>query len=188
MKIAFILFEKVTFLDFIGFYDAFTRLKTMGFDKKLTWDFCAMHSKVQDDRGLIVEVNKVKPELSAYDIVFIPGGFGTRALQHDEDFINWLQTAQDVSLKLSVCTGSLLFGAAGFLKNFQATTHPSAYKELSLYTEVKKERIVDSQNIISAGGVASSIDLGLYSIEKLYSKEIATAIAKQMDYPYFYRN
>ena len=71
--------------------------------------------------------------LDGYDLVFVPGGMGTRALQHDREFIDWLKTAAPVKLKISVCTGALLLGAAGFLRGKKATTHPSAPKELEPY-------------------------------------------------------
>jgi len=63
----------------------------------------------------------------------VPGGFGTRTLIKDKGFIEWLKTAAACELKTSVCTGSLLLGAAGFLKGKRATTHPNAFAELEEY-------------------------------------------------------
>lgn len=86
---------------------------------------------------------------------------------------------------VSVCTGALLLGAAGFLQGMRATTHPNAYKELEQYcADVVDERIVDSGNIITARGVTSSIDLGLYVVERLAGIDARNRIAAQMDYPY----
>jgi cyclohexyl-isocyanide hydratase len=83
---------------------------------------------VVDDRGLRIHVDAVAEPLSAYDMVFVPGGFGTRTLRDDDIFINWLKSSERVPLKVSVCTGALLLGAAGFLRGRRATTHPSAFK------------------------------------------------------------
>jgi len=185
MKIAFIMFDNFTFLDLIGFYDCVTRLKTMGFVKDMTWDMCALSETVSDDRGLSVNATKVNTKLEGYDMLFIPGGMGTRTLQHEQSFINWIKTAYDAPLKVSVCTGSLILGSAGFLKNKKATTHPNALEELKVYcSNVQNKRIVDEGSVITGGGVSTSIDLGLYICEYLSTAEIRNKIAVQMDYPY----
>ncbi len=88
-------------------------------------------------------------------------------------------------LKASVCTGALLLGAAGFLKGKRATTHPNNFDELAPYcAEVVDERVVDEGDIVTARGVTSAIDLGLYLVERLASAAARARIAKQMDYPY----
>jgi cyclohexyl-isocyanide hydratase len=118
-------------------------------------------------------------------MLFVPGGFGTRTLQHDRSFIDWLRTAQSAPLKVSVCTGALLVGAAGFLRGRRATTHPSAYKELETYCGVVvRERVVDDGDIITAGGVSSAIDAGLHLVQRLAGAEARDRIAAQMDYPH----
>ncbi|WP_306418287.1 DJ-1/PfpI family protein [Geobacillus sp. PK12] len=119
-------------------------------------------------------------------MLYVPGGFGTRQLLHDSEFIEWLKTGSNVNYKVSVCTGSLLFGAAGFLDGKKATTHPAAYDLLRPYClEVIEDRIVKDGHIITGGGVATSVDLGLYICELLGGAEAALRIQKQMDYPYY---
>ena len=197
MKAALIVFDNMTSLDFIGFYDPLTRLKTMKFLDDFEWKICAHSTKVStkvstqvsaqisDDRGLKITADSVDESLAGYDLLFIPGGFGTRALQHDRAFVDWISTAQNATLKISVCTGSLLLGAAGFLTGKRATTHPSAYKELQPYcAAVVQERIVDEGSVITGGGVSTSIDLGLHVVQRLAGADARARIAKQMDYPY----
>lgn len=185
MKAAFVVFDNMTSLDFIGFYDPITRLKTMKFLEDFEWKVCARNATIIDDRGLKIAVDTVGESLACYDLLFIPGGFGTRPLQHDRAFVDWICTAQDVPLKTSVCTGALLLGAAGFLKGKRATTHPSAYKELEPYcATVMPQRIVDEGSVVTGGGVSTSIDLGLHMVERLAGAEARARIAKQMDYPY----
>ena len=185
MKAAFILFDRMTFLDFIGFYDAITRLKTMKIQDDFEWKTCALTQYVTDDRNLTVTVDTVGGSLAGYDLLFIPGGFGTRDLQHDKAFVEWLLTASATPLKVSVCTGALLLGAAGFLKGLRATTHPSAYKELEPYCKtVVQERVVDEGSVITGRGVSTSIDLGLHLVERLAGTEARNRVAVQMDYPY----
>lgn len=183
MKIAFIVYDGMTSLDFIGVYDAVTRLKTMGFMPDLEWEVCALHPEVTDGSGLQIRATRCSEALNGYDMVILPGGYSTRELVKDPAFIRWIQTAASAPFKISVCTGSLLWGAAGFLKGKRATTHPQAFEDLKRYAEiVLPDRIVDEGDLITAGGVTASIDLGLYLCEKLAGSETAEKIRWQMDY------
>ncbi|WP_458126008.1 DJ-1/PfpI family protein [Paenibacillus sp. Z3-2] len=185
MKIAFVLFDGLTFLDFAGFYDVINRLNFFEQTKGTTWETCAMTDQVTDESGLTLKVDRVKPDLADYDLVFIPGGMGTRKLRYDEAFVGWLRQAESVPLKVSVCTGSLLLGAAGFLSGKKATTHPQVYDLLQPYVdEVIPKRIVKDGNVITAGGVATSIDLGIYVVGLLAGQEAAANVKLQIDYPY----
>jgi imidazoleglycerol-phosphate dehydratase len=187
MKIAFIIFDGMTALDFVGVYDALTRLSTMEILPGVTWDICAQSSEVIATGGMQLMATRYQEPLEGYDLLVLPGGIGSRRfLQPDEggrQFIEWIKTGQDIPLKASVCTGALILGAAGFLQGKPATTHPSAYEELGPYcSRVLAQRIVDAGDVITAGGVASSLDLGLYLVEKLSGEEGRLAIQKQMDY------
>jgi cyclohexyl-isocyanide hydratase len=185
MKIAFLLFDDLTALDFVGAYDPITRLKTMGFMDDVAWDLCAFREPVSDARGLHFTPDRVDAPLDEYDLLVVPGGHGTHPLQEDEAFLDWLRTAEPVELKASVCTGSLLLGAAGFLDGHRATTHPNALDDLAPYcAQGVEERVVDAGGVITARGVSAGIDLGLHVVERLAGAEIRTEIATQMDYPY----
>lgn len=185
MKIAFAIFNGMTTLDFIGIYDPLTRLKTMGFMPDLEWDICAHTDRVKDDRGLTIVPTEVQEPLHSYDLLVVPGGYGTRTLIQENNFIEWIKTAEPGKLKVSVCTGALLLGAAGFLKGKRATTHRSAFKELEPFCQkVLDRRIVDEGSIITARGVSSGIDEGLYVVKRLAGAEARSKIARQMDYPY----
>lgn len=119
-------------------------------------------------------------------MIFILVGLSTRQLRFDTDFISWIQTARDVEYKVSVCTGALILGAAGFLNDKKATTNPSAYELLTPYcSEVVKQRFVRDGNIFTGGGVSASIDLGLYIIEWLTNEEVVRQVQEKMDYPYY---
>lgn len=185
MKAALVVFDNMTSLDFIGFYDPLTRLKSMKLMPDLEWRICARAPQVTDDRGLTLTADSVEQTLEDFDLLFVPGGFGTRALQHDRTFVEWIASARQANLKISVCTGALLLGAAGFLQGRRATTHPAALEELAPYcATVVSQRIVDEGAVITAGGVAASIDLGLHVVERLAGADARNRIARQMDYPY----
>ena len=150
MKAVFVVFDRLTSLDFVGFYDPVTRLKSMGILDDFDWRICSTARSVVDDRGLRIEA-----------------------------------AAIGEPLKVSVCTGALLLGAAGFLQGRRATTHPSAYQELEPYCgEVVRERVVDEGDVVTAGGVSASIDLGLHLVQRLAGADARRRIAAQMDYPY----
>ena len=185
MKTAFIIFDRMTALDLIGVYDPLTRLKSMNFLPGFNWEICAFTEEVFDDKGLRFTPDTVAMSLGEYDMIVLPGGFGTRTLQHDKSFMDWLRSADPVKLKTSVCTGSLLLGSAGFLTGKRATTHPNAFDELKPYCHaVVDQRVVDEGGVVTARGVTSSIDLGLHLVERLAGSETRVGIAKQMDYPY----
>jgi transcriptional regulator GlxA family with amidase domain len=185
MQAALIVFDGMTALDFFGFYDPVTRLKSMGILPGFEWRLCARAAEVRDDRGARILADAVGEDLGGFDLIFVPGGFGTRALQRDRAFVDWIATAAPAKLKVSVCTGALLLGAAGFLRGRRATTHPSAYAELAPYcAAVLDERVVDEGDVITARGVSSSIDLGLHVVERLAGAEARLQVARQMDYPY----
>jgi transcriptional regulator GlxA family with amidase domain len=183
MKIAFILFNNLTFLDLIGVYDAVKRLKTKNYIPDLQWDMNALTEKVSDESGLTILPTKIGGSLESYDAVIVPGGNGHKPLLQEHDFISWLQTATPAAWKISVCTGSLLLGAAGFLKGKKATTHFDYYESLQQYCKtVVTDRVVEDGNIITAGAVSSSIDLGLFLCEKWAGPEAAAHIRRRMDY------
>src|SRR5262249_29174201 len=106
MKAAFVVFDRMTSPDFIGFYDPVTRLRSMKILDDFEWRICSRTQQVVDDRGLRIQVDVVNEPLDGYDMLFVPGGLGTRALQQDRDYIDWLGTARSVPLKVSVCTGA----------------------------------------------------------------------------------
>lgn len=185
MKTAFIIFDQMTALDFIGVYDPLTRLRSMAVTPDFSWQICAFTKEVSDDRGLVFVPDSIADPLGEYDMIVVPGGFGTRTLQHDEAFIEWVKSATSVKLKASVCTGALLLGSAGFLAGKHATTHPNAFDQLTPYcAAVVNERVVDEGDVVTAQGVTSSIDLGLHLVERLAGSDARGRIAQQMDYPY----
>lgn len=185
MRTAFIIFDRMTALDFVGVYDPLTRLRSMNLLPDFEWQVCALTEFVTDDRGLRFQADVVGETLAGFDIVVVPGGIGTRTLQHDAAFSEWLQTTRSASLKASVCTGALLLGAAGFLTGRPATTHPNACRDLEPYcSRVLDERVVDSGDVVTSRGVTAGIDLGLYLVARLAGVEAQERVAKQMDYPH----
>ncbi|MBI2724261.1 MAG: DJ-1/PfpI family protein [Chloroflexi bacterium] len=189
MRIAFVIFNGMTGLDFLGAYDALTRLGTMGLLPDVRVDVCATTREVREEKGQVFVASKICGPFHDYDMVVVPGGIATRNLRYDPDMVGWLETAGGCPYKVSVCTGALLLGAAGILRGHRATTHPSAFRALRDYCRevVEDERVVDDGDVITARGVTASIDLGLYLCGRLAGDEARARIARQMDYPYDWR-
>lgn len=183
MNLAFILFNGITWMDLIGVYEPVQKLKSLQYLPDLHWDFCGYTSEISDYGGFTVIPTKVKNDLSSYDAIIVPGGKGTRDLINNTDFIGWLQTATNVKYKISVCTGSLLLGAAGFLKDRKATTHFDEHETLRPFCrEVLTDRVVVDGNVITAGAVTSAIDLGLHLCREWANDEASVVIRYKMDY------
>ncbi|HEV8586227.1 MAG TPA: DJ-1/PfpI family protein [Methylomirabilota bacterium] len=183
-RVALLAFPRLTFLDLIGVYDALRRVTPMKIAPDVSVTLIGTEAEVVDDSGLAVRAHKVYHDLAGYDLLFLPGGFGTRTLMHDARFVQYLATWGETRPLASVCTGSLLLGAAGYLKGLRATTHHNAFDDLEpLCREVVRDRrIVDEGRVVTAGGVASSLDLGLYLVEKYWGAAARETIAAQMEY------
>jgi transcriptional regulator GlxA family with amidase domain len=183
-RIAFLVFPRLTFLDFIGGYDALRRIAAMGIDREVTHRIIGTAPEIVDDSGLAVKPDAVFEDLDGFDLLYVSGGFGTRSLVDDPRTIAYLKSWGDQRPLASVCTGALLLGKAGFLLGRRATTHHTAYDELRPYCRevVTNRRIVDEGRVITAGGVASSLDLGLYLVEKFWGAAAREKIAAQMAY------
>lgn len=186
MKMAIVLFDDMTTLDFAGFLTAVTWLKRLGYRDDLSWQYCAIGPSVTDDRGMVIAAGAVAPDLGAFDLVLVPGGMATRRLIHDRSFMDWIGTAGRTACKASVCTGALLLGAAGFLAGKRATTNPLAYELLEPYCrEVARQRFVRDGNVFTGGGITASVDLGLYFAGTIAGEAAVRDIQRHMDYPYY---
>jgi cyclohexyl-isocyanide hydratase len=118
------------------------------------------------------------------DILFVPGGFGQMALMNDAEVLAFLADRATTSRYItSVCSGSLLLGAAGLLKGYKATSHWSARDGLSAFgAEPVESRVVVDRNRITGGGVTAGIDFGLVLLAKLRGDDAAKLTQLAMEY------
>jgi transcriptional regulator GlxA family with amidase domain len=123
-------------------------------------------------------------EATTPDIVVVPGGVGVRALTEDPAWRDWLRTV-DASTQwtTSVCTGSLLLGAAGLLEGLKATSHWLELETLRRYgAEPTSERVVEQGKVITAAGVSAGIDMALTLAARLIGEDGARAIQLGIEY------
>jgi cyclohexyl-isocyanide hydratase len=118
------------------------------------------------------------------DVLFVPGGFGTEAAMTDTELISFLQSAAPrADYITSVCSGSLLLGAAGLLQGYQATTHWALHDVLPQFgAQPVKARVVTDRNRITGGGVTAGIDFGLTVLAQLRGADVAQAVQLMMEY------
>jgi transcriptional regulator GlxA family with amidase domain len=183
-RIGFAAFAGMTLLDLIGPLDALSRIASMSFDPTTSSEVFALDdaAPIWSGSGLEVRALRRRPRLDAFDVLVVPGGFGTRTLVRDAGALAYLSTFPANRLLASVCTGALVLGAMGRLRGKPATTHASALDELTGYgATVRRERVVQADNVITAGGVTSGIDLGLALVARLTDAGVADAIARQME-------
>lgn len=183
-RIAFFIFPKLTFLDFVGAYDALRRVAGMSIDPEVTHRIIGTEPEIADETGLVVKPDAVYEDLAGFDLLYVPGGIGTRLLMNDPRLIAYLKTWGADKPLASVCTGALLLGRAGYLAGKRATTHHRALDLLKPFCRevVTDRRIVDEGRVVTAGGVSSSLDLGLYLVEKFWGAAAREKIAAQMEY------
>ncbi len=141
--------------------------------------------EVRSDNGFLgVTADATFEELARPDVIVFPGGTGTRALMDDERVLGWLRTAHETTrFTTSVCTGSLVLGAAGLLDGLTATTHWSTYDVLERVGATPTgTRVVEHDRIITAAGVSSGIDMALRLVELLFDRTAAEACQLMIEY------
>jgi len=182
MQVAIPLFPRFTALDAIGPYEVLQRVPSID----VTF-IGHERGEVRTENGMLgVTINATFEEMPNPDIIVFPGGVGTRTLIHDERVMAWVRSAhQSTTYTTSVCTGSLVLGAAGLLNGLTATTHWACYPELEATGAVPTaERVVEHLDlrIITAAGVSSGIDMALRLVEILVDKEAAQAAQLMIEY------
>lgn len=179
MEIAIPLYDRFTALDAIGPYEVLSRLP----DTRVRW-LGAEARAYETDGGLRVLAQATLDEVPAPDVVLVPGGTGTDAVLGDERLLGWIRRAHQTSTwTTSVCTGSLLLGAAGLLRGLRATTHWLDLGELAAFGAVPtEERVVREGKVVTAAGVSSGIDMALTLAALIAGDDVARAIQLRVEY------
>jgi len=123
-------------------------------------------------------------ECPALDVLCVPGGRGINALLQDAEVLGFLRAqAARARYVSSVCTGSVVLGAAGLLKGRRATTHWASHDLLARFGAIPTHgRVVRDGNLLTAGGVTAGIDFGLTVVAELLGEAQAQAIQLSHEY------
>jgi cyclohexyl-isocyanide hydratase len=178
-SVGFLLYPNLTQLDLTGPYEVLARAP----DAKthLIWK---THAPVISDRGLAIMPTTTFADCPPLDMICVPGGPGQVDLMEDQDVLSFLNdVARNVKLITSVCTGSLVLGAAGLLKGYRATSHWSSIDQLALLgADPVEERVVWDRNRVTGAGVTSGIDFALTVVAEVYGRDVAENIQLQIEY------
>ncbi|HEV3225241.1 MAG TPA: DJ-1/PfpI family protein, partial [Acidimicrobiales bacterium] len=182
MDIAIVAFDNMAALDAIGPFEVFAHLP----DATVTWVGLGVGMKRTEEgkSGVGINADADIDELPRPDIIVVPGGHGEQALRTDDRFISWLRAAHETSQwTTSVCTGSLLLGAAGLLEGKRATSHWLALDELKKFgAEPTLERVVIDGKIATGAGVSAGIDMALTLVGTIAGAEVAQTIQLGIEY------
>jgi putative intracellular protease/amidase len=180
MRIVIPLFDRFTALDAVGPYEVLSRLP----GAEVVFAAVEVGPVSTDNRMAALVAAARLADIDSCDVLMVPGGPGRRELMTDPVLIDWVQRIHPTTQwTTSVCTGSLLLGAAGLLEGLEATTHWAAVDELeSLGARYTPQRVVIQGKIVTAAGVSSGIDMALVLAARLAGDTVAQAIQLSIEY------
>ena len=180
VKIAVLLYPGFTALDAIGPYEVLRSVP--GWEVEFV---AKERGEVRTDSGAVgLSADRSLDEIDATDIVLVPGGEGNRDLLEDEALLGWLRDIdRTTTWTTSVCTGSLLLGAAGLLEGKRATGHWLFLEPLREYgADPVGGRYVEDGKTITAAGVSAGIDMALHLVGREAGPEVAQAVQLGIEY------
>ncbi|MCE0540525.1 DJ-1/PfpI family protein [Kineosporia rhizophila] len=138
-------------------------------------------------KGLRITPDHTFADAPALDVVLHPGGRGTRPLSRNREHLDWVRAQSGrAELMTSVCTGSLVYAAAGLLRGRPATTHWASLDELAALDATIKidenARFVDDVDVVTSAGVSAGIDLALHLVSRLSFPYRAVGVRRAIQY------
>lgn len=186
--IAIYVFDGAEELDWAGPWEVLTAWSDAFPDDDVTvFTVADSEAPVRCAKGLRVLADHTRESAPAFDVLVYPGGRGTRAHVDDEERLSWARQLADAGvLMTSVCTGSLVYAAAGLLDGGPATTHWGSLDRLAHFgsdIEVRPDdRFVDRGEIITAAGVSAGIDMALHLVMRRSSRATAEHVRRYIQY------
>lgn len=180
MKIAILLYEGVTPLDAVGPYEVLAALP--GAEVVLVAE---KKGEVRTERGFMALIaDRDFDEVTAADVLVVPGSTRERVVVEHPRSLAWIrQVHATTKLTASVCTGSIILGAAGLLQGLKATSHWMRVDDLAQYGAIPtRARVVDEGRVITAAGVSAGIDMALHLAARLANERTAQAIQLGLEY------
>ena len=179
LQIGLLVFPKVTQLDFTGPLQVFSSVP--GAKVHLIWKRI---EPVTTDSVMVVTPTISFADCPQLDVICVPGGLGTDDMVNDEEMLDFLRKqAERAKYITSVCTGSLVLGAAGLLQGYRATTHWSAMDYLAPFGATPtRTRVCVDRNRVTGGGVTAGIDFALTLVSLLVNRQTAEAIQLRLEY------
>ncbi len=179
LQIGLLVFPRVTQLDLTGPLQVFSSVP--GAQVHLIWKRI---EPVPTDTALVLTPTITFADCPQLDVICVPGGLGTDDMINDEEMLNFLRRqAREAKYITSVCTGSLVLGAAGLLQGYRAATHWTAMEFLAAFGATPtKTRVCVDRNRVTGGGVTAGIDFALTLVSLLINRQTAEAIQLGLEY------
>ncbi len=180
MKTSILIFDGITALDAIGPYEVLRSVP--GWEVEFV---AASVGEVRTDSGhLGISADRSLDEVTETDLVLVPGGAGNRPLLEDDEVLSWLREIdRTTKWTTSVCTGSLVLGAAGLLAGKRATGHWLYLEPLRAYgADPVGGRFVEDGKVVTAAGVSAGIDMALHLVGREAGPEVAQAVQLGIEY------
>src|SRR4051812_3205804 len=179
LQIGLVLFPWVTQLDFTGPLQVFSSVP--GAQLHLIWKRI---EPVPSDSVMMLTPTATFADCPQLDVICVPGGFGTDDMINDEEMLGFLRKqAEGAKYVTSVCTGSLVLGAAGLLRGYRAATHWTAMEYLAAFgATAAKSRVCVDRNRVTGGGVTAGIDFALTLVSLLTDRQTAQAIQLRLEF------
>ncbi|MCU1527149.1 MAG: ThiJ/PfpI family protein [Frondihabitans sp.] len=187
-QIAILIFDGVEELDAVGPWEVLAFwTRTFPEDDYRVSFVSRTGGPVNAAKGLTLTPTASLDDARPFDVFLHPGGQGTRPLLRDPDHLDWIREIASVTpLMTSVCTGSLVYAAAGLLHGRPATTHWASLDllaDLDPTVEVRPEdRWVDDGDLITSSGVSAGIDMSLHLVRRLAGTDRASAVKRSIQY------
>ncbi|MQA74029.1 MAG: DJ-1/PfpI family protein [Solirubrobacterales bacterium] len=182
------LFELVEEIDAIGPWEVFAWwTRAYPEDGWEATTFSRDGKPVTGDNTLVIHPHHNIESVPALDVLVHPGGDGHVAMLADETHLNWLREQKPrVPLMTSVCTGSVVFAAAGLLRGRPATSHRSSLDQMkSIDPTIEPRpgaRFVDDGDVITASGLSAGIDMALHVVGRLAGPDRARQVREGINY------
>jgi len=180
VDVAILIYDGFTALDAVGPYEVLSRVPGAA----VTFVAAEPGPKRTDRGSLSLIAERALGELPAPAVVLVPGGPGEAVASQAEPVLDWLRAAHATSTwTTSVCTGSLILGAAGILDGKRATSHWLALERLrSFGAEPTAARVVFDGKVVTAAGVSAGIDMALALAARIAGDEVAQSIQLMAEY------
>ena len=179
IHIAFLLFPNVTQLDLTGPAQVLSRLGNAKIDL-----VAKTHDPVPTDAGFDLLPTATFADVTRTDILCVPGGFGVTDAIEDAETLGWVRAVSaDATWVTSVCTGSIILGAAGLLTGYKATSHWASRHQLEWFgAEPVDARTVFDRNRVTGGGVTAGIDFALALTAVIRGEDHAKFVQLSIEY------
>lgn len=194
-NVGILIFDDVEVLDFCGPFEVFSVASKPGLPETYpnnqlfnVHTVAATASPIRTIGGMTITPACTIDNHPEFEILVVPGGFGTRAIEDgNQRVIDWIAAqSEKLSLLTSVCTGAFLLAKAGVLDGKRATTHWGSLKSLQeMYPAIDvtgDERVVDLGRVMTSAGISAGIDMALHVVGRLHGQKAAIQTARDMEY------